>query len=924
MRFLILLMAGAGCAAVAAERIRPPRESRPPPRFEALSPAESLKKIRLPSGFRAELVAAEPMIQEPVWIAWDGNGAMFVAEMNSYMQDVHGTGTKTRRNGRIKRLVDDDGDGVMDRASVFVDGLLLPRMILALDERIVVQETDDTSLVAYRDRDGDGVADERTVLWQGEPSSLSVEHQDSALTWNLDNWMYTAQGGRRYRFTRGRWESERVLEQMTNQWGLGMDDTGVMYHSTNHVPGRNFNQHWYYWNLIGERWSWPRFTRPEIGPEAEPGFQLTYRVQPIGDRADQARTSWTSASGLSIYRGDALPAEFQGNLFLAEPCAHAVRRAVVGRDEEGKRTLRNAYEQAEFFMSEDFYCRPVSTHTGPDGALYIVDMYRGIIQDAPWVPPEFARRIQAMGADRVNNRGRIYRILAGRPESHPRPRLLDERPAALVPHLAHANGWWRDMAQRLLILRGDRAVVPWLESMARHHASPLARLHAGWALEGLDALVPALRDEKLRDDDPRLRAAAIRWHEPELRRTGGEAVVTQLAGLATEADPEVRRQLVLTLGWSGSAGARELIQDIAAAEPGNPILALATLTALYRQWDLPLVAKIQDGRLFAGIGDETKRARAIATWQGGLETWKRDESDLAKPRVREPALVALVDAGARHYEQHCATCHGADGKGVTPPGAAVLAPPLDGSVRVNGPKEVLTRILLHGLAGPIDGRSYETGLMAPLGAATPDEWVAAVLSYVRQAWSNEAPVVLPAEVAAMRRVAGARATPWTLAELASFCAPPLTNRTEWNAIASGYRAGNAIDGIVDGSAEHAWFGANNPGSWLAIDLGRKHRLTHLVLHAPDPYWAPRGYKVEVSDDGTTWSLPVAENKNVTPTLRTLASFEPTVTSWIRIVQTGNAIERWVVSEIELHGVPEDSRGSGSVPAAARDADASSR
>ncbi|MEQ1860702.1 MAG: protein containing Coagulation factor 5/8 type, partial [Chthoniobacteraceae bacterium] len=368
-------------------------------RFEPLPPAESAKLIHLPPGYRAEVIASEPMIQEPVWAAWDGDGALYVAEMNSYMQDTKGTGTKTERNGRIKRLVDLDGDGVMDRATVFIDRLLLPRMILALDERILVQETDDTSLFAYRDTDGDGVADEKTLMWKGNPASASVEHQDSALTWNLDNWIYTAQGGRRHRFTRGKWETERVLEEF-NQWGMGMDDTGTLFFSQNSIPGRGFNQPWHEWSLIGERLKWKRFARPSLGPETDEAFQLTYRAQPIGDRADVCEKSWTSACGLSIYRGDALP-ECRGDLFLAEPCGHAVRRGVVAREADGRLTLRNPHENAEFFMSEDFYCRPISTHTGPDGCLYVVDMYRGMIQDAPWVSPAFAERITAMGADAV-------------------------------------------------------------------------------------------------------------------------------------------------------------------------------------------------------------------------------------------------------------------------------------------------------------------------------------------------------------------------------------------------------------------------------------------------------------------------------------------------------------------------------------------
>ena len=156
-------------------------------RFEPLAPAASLQKVHLPPGYRADIVASEPLIQEPVWAEWDANGALYVAEMNSYMQDPKGTGTKTQRNGRIKRLTDTDGDGIMDKATVFVDHLLLPRMILALDERIIVQETDVSSLVAWRDTDGDGVADEKTVLHSGPLSAISVEHQDSALTWNIDN-----------------------------------------------------------------------------------------------------------------------------------------------------------------------------------------------------------------------------------------------------------------------------------------------------------------------------------------------------------------------------------------------------------------------------------------------------------------------------------------------------------------------------------------------------------------------------------------------------------------------------------------------------------------------------------------------------------------------------------------------------------------
>lgn len=165
--------------------------------------------------------AAEAMVQEPVLAVWDGNGAMYVAEMRSYMQNASGDGTKTLKNGRVKRLVDEDGDGIMDRATVFVDGLNLPRMILPLDDRIAVVETDHTAGWSYRDTDGDGVADEKKLLFEGRPGSpkTSVEHQNSGLIWNLDNWIYTSYGHERFRFTTGAWEKESMVHHWA-QWGL--------------------------------------------------------------------------------------------------------------------------------------------------------------------------------------------------------------------------------------------------------------------------------------------------------------------------------------------------------------------------------------------------------------------------------------------------------------------------------------------------------------------------------------------------------------------------------------------------------------------------------------------------------------------------------------------------------------------------------
>ena len=521
-------------------------------RFPALSPEQSLTQIQVPPGYHVELVASEPMIEEPVLCTWDGNGRMYVAEMLSYMQDPYGTGTKTARNGRIKRLEDTDGDGRMDKATVFIDGLLLPRIALPLDDRLIVQETDDSSLYSYRDTKGDGHADEKILMWQGPMKKNSVEHQDSSLTWNLDNWMYTTQGGTRFRFTRGKWEAEKC-EAEFNQWGLGMDDVGTMFFSQNSIPGRGFQQPWYEWNLIAAK-AKGRYKRPSLSAgevETDEPFQHIYPINPTADRHEGPDESYTSACGISIYRGDAMP-DLHGDMFLCEPCSHMIRRAKV-ISTNGKLSLRNAYDKKEFFASKDFYCRPVWTATGPDGCFYVVDMYRGIIQDQPWVGPEFVDRITRMGMDRVKRSGRIWRIAPDGFKHQKPPQLLDMKPADLVPFLAHPNGWTRDTAQMLIARKGDKSAIPALQAMTRTHESPLARLHALWTLEGLDALDKPLLYEKHHDADPRVRAAAIRMMEPWLKQKDSEAL-TRLMELTGDSDVTVLAPACADPGMESAAG----------------------------------------------------------------------------------------------------------------------------------------------------------------------------------------------------------------------------------------------------------------------------------------------------------------------------------------------------------------------------------
>ncbi len=732
--------------------------------YAVLSPEEEVVTFELSPGYRAEVAAAEPEVEEPVLTVFDGNGAMYVAEMRSYMQDVEGTGTKTLRNGRIKRLEDTDGDGRMDKVTVFVDNLNLPRMILPLDDRILVRETDTMDVVAWRDTDGDGVADQSTTLYQRGPHSrngpkTSVEHQDSGLIWNLDNHIYLSYNMERYRFTDGKWRTERQRGHWT-QWGLTHDDTGNLYWVHNSDPVTGAYLHPRYWANVNRLAGREIFGIPvEMGFPYDPGFRMVKSLCLLNDRGGQvaAVRGFTSACGQSIFRGHALPWENYGNHFVCDPTIHVVRRSEITR-KDGLEFFRKAETgDGEFLRSSDINCRFINTATGPDGCLYVTDMYRGIIQDAPWLSPGPRKAIVEAGLDKNIQHGRIWRIRHADHTPGPRPRMLEETTVELVRHLSHDNGWWRDTAQKLIILREDREdVVPLLKGAARFAKNPLYRLHALWTLEGIGPLHREFVEALYQDRDPRIRRAAIQVAE---RWIDEPVTVAGLRCFAGERDGQVAQQLVLTLGMSGGESrlaAEGLIQEVAQHHLPSRGMMLAAGVSLWGGEDLPLVRKLQTG--------EHPNHVMGAQWKAVLANWNRG---IDYPKAMEPDHRRLVRDGEVHYFRSCVSCHGPDGKGVTAPGSKVdLAPSLADSPRVRGAPGPLVSVLLNGLSGPLEGKTYQGGFMAPAAALglVKDRDVASVLSYLRFRWGPGDPV-REKQVTETRVANRDRDRPWTQAEL---------------------------------------------------------------------------------------------------------------------------------------------------------------
>ena len=696
------------------------------PEIRNLSPEESLMTMYLPKGYRIELVATEPMINEPVAIAWDGNGKMYVAQMMTYMQDIDG-GHEDEPWSRISVLEDSNGDGTMDKSSVFIDSMVLPRIMLPLDDRVIVGETYNRSLYSYRDTNGDGTADEKIILLEDTVrDNRNLEHQDANMIWSLDNWLYVTNKAFRYRFTDNAFVRDTLPESARGQWGLTQDETGRLFFSSagGEIPALGFQQHPAYGSLEMEgRWD-ESFMEPWpiVGTLDAQGGPRRIR------KGDSTLNRFTGVAGQEIFLGDKMPPAY-GDLFIPEPVGRLVRRAKV-HHVDGKIVLENAYSQTEFLASTDPLFRPVYAATGPDGCLYIVDMYRGIIQEGNWVREGSYLRgvVKEKGYDKFVGRGRIYKIIHEEMVPGPKPELLNKNSAELLPHLGHPNGWWRNTAQKLIILKKDKSVVRdlveivegnenWFTRMLHSGKDfGLERLHALWTLEGLDAIEKPLLKTALKDKDPRVRGGAIRICEHYLKKNDLE-IFEELKSLANDPEIEVLQQLILSLRMNNDAS-KSTVKSILDSHPNNEVIKITAAENLY-----PSFSVIQELR-------EKYRLRGGAT--------------------------QMIN-GYKIFNDYCSTCHGADGKGIRQ-----LAPSLVGSPRVTGDYEVPVKILLNGLSGPVDGVEYN-GPMAAV-ANENDQYIADVLSYIRTHLNNSESI-WDGRVRGIREKTKDRNTYWTLKEL---------------------------------------------------------------------------------------------------------------------------------------------------------------
>lgn len=799
-----------------------------------LTSEESLARLVVPEGFRVECVASEPLLEAPIDAAFAPDGALWVLEMPGYMTDMEGS-RELEPLGRLSTLRDTNGDGRMDARTVFANNLILPRAFAFHGDGVLIVEP--PHLHFMRDTNGDGQADESTVLCSGFAGLDSPEHAGNGMRWMNDG---------TYSFSQHPWslsldtpvdggapQARLVSTPAHGQWGLGVDDAGRLYYSPNSdallcdiVPKEFAARHASGYAVPGV----PRrvVTDQRVWPiHLTPGVNRAYRKDFL---RDGALREFTAACGPTIYRDELLGADLSGDAFVCEPSGNLVMRFNLQESDEGP-TGAPADGERAFLASTDERFRPVQALSGPDGALYVVDMARGVIQHKKFVTSFLRKQVEDRRLLDGLAAGRVWRVVREDTPLRATPDLTHATPSELVALLRSPSGATRDMAQRLLVERGvgDEATISLVRALHTDDQAATRRVSL-WTL----VLLGAATDDDL--------AAALADHSPMVRtagvlaanRLGREALALPLladgdrgvrrhaaavAGTVLRAATPAALEAVLTTTrpvWEDATARALLVQSLDGREAeALPIVGAAASAP----GSTELLGDVMESALLSGdevrVRDALEAALALrstapdATRAAMLRAVKvlRAESmrESDRRRVRCAAQPMSWTAAARDttgldaplrlvgrcliwpgragYEivaapptimergarlyAHCAGCHGPEGNGLQG-----VYPPLRGSPFVTGDASRLAAILLKGMGGrlEVNGAIYN-GEMPP-APIEGDADLAALMTYIRGSWTNMAEPVSADDVKAARSRFRSHAAQWTADTLREALASP--------------------------------------------------------------------------------------------------------------------------------------------------------
>jgi mono/diheme cytochrome c family protein len=747
--WLALLMTGQGCSEPdkAVNSLDPLAFLSSP----VISPQDAISKMHIEAGFEVKLVASEPLVAAPVAINFDSQGRIWVVQMNDYMPDTLGTGEE-KPTGKIVILSDKDGDGVMDDRKVFLDSLVLPRAICLIEDGILVAEP--PSLWYYTIQNDKPVG--KTLVDSSYAEGGNVEHQPNGLLRAMDNWIYNAKSARRYRKQGSKWLIERT--HFRGQWGISQDEWGRLFYNTNseNLLGDEFSPGLGAYNENQRRvtgFNKKIVTDNSVYPaRPTPGVNRGY-VKGVLDSTKRL-TNFTAACGPVIYTGDLFDRKYLGNAFVAEPSANLIKRNIL--NEDGLRVNgKQAYKGKEFLASEDERFRPVNLYNGPEGALYIVDFYRGIIQHKTYLTGYLKNEIKKRELTQPLNCGRIYKIIPASVKA-PVSGIADD--TTTLPGLLYsANGWVRNEAQQLMVDSKNGRLSGSLRKILQQRDNLPAAAHALWTLEGLRIL--EWKDVRTLLDDVSwpLRMQAMSALPSVINRNNYSEVVLALRSFLDKGDTLAAPYIAF------------LVHSI---QPFNRKVAHELLIALSRKFGNSvyvadaIICNLQNNeKVFL---EEVSRINPDTTIALNKRL-KRVIEDIAsiKNRSNQERIRKQFPQGAQIFESICQTCHGKDGNGI-----AGVAPPLNRSELV-ADKNKFIPIVLYGLTGPVEvnGKLYKApeinGDMPGIeqNGEFNNEDIADLLNYVRNSWNNQGKWITPDDINNVRIKYKGRTNALTIGEL---------------------------------------------------------------------------------------------------------------------------------------------------------------
>ncbi|TMM57918.1 c-type cytochrome [Maribacter algarum] len=718
-------------------------------------PVISLDGYQIEDGFELELIASEPLLEAPVAMDFDAKGRIWVAQMPGYMNDMQGS-DEDKPVGSIKILEDLDNDGVVDRAKIFLDSLVMPRALAHVYGGLLYAEP---PFLYFVDIENDKPVN-RIVVDSIYAADGNPEHQPNGLLLNIDNWIYNAKSNFRYQRKNGVWKKEPTT--FRGQWGISHDNFGRLYYNNNSQQ------------LLGDHVLPNRLIRNKhFTPKAGVNRKLTddQRVYPLHATAvnrgyapgvltaDSVLVNTTAAAGLMVYRGGVFPEGYDQNVFVSIPEGNLIKRNILTFT--GDSTIaKQAWEGKEFLASTDEGFRPVTLKNGPDGSMYIVDMHRGIIGHHAYLSPYFKKKTEENRLDTLTNFGRILKVKQSGSIVEKIPNFDGLSGTELIEFLKHKNGWIRSRAQHYLIFKEKKEVLSELKDLALNSENELAQIHALNVLEGWDTLDFDFLAKVAKSSSSDAAAHAIVLLEQFATKENWSKALSLFKEIFKRDEVKLDLYISSTLGkWMPYEGKFFFHQAIFILKKykENPIVQEAMLSS------------------FADGGEELLRGlNFLLVWEDEkiidrLEnTIKNKEQEVVNPIFSRKFLEEdNRTVGGKMYLQICAACHGANGEGIDG-----LAPPLMNSEHVADAQR-LGLIILHGLQGPVsvNGQEYEFNLAMPgliRNETISDKDIADVMAYVTNAFSDIPTFLNKDEVSKLRAIKPKSGAEYTEQELKEF------------------------------------------------------------------------------------------------------------------------------------------------------------